>query len=122
MAADLSSRFKVAKEIPSPHQGRHNGGPRIQKAALDVANYIIRWDRESDDPRDRLRVIECVDDSEAYRIYQTCQNASHCSMVNHETRFVYDARKRGRLVFLVRQFERPRFGDIVIRRREGRQS
>ena len=119
MAADLSSRFKVAKKIPPVHN-RRSKGPRIQAAALDVANYIMRWDGESDDPGDRLRVIECVDDSEAGWVYQTCQNASHCSMVNHGTRFVYDARKRGRLVFLVRKFERPKFGDTVIKRERGR--
>lgn len=117
MAGDLSSRFRVAKEIPSPHHDKHHKGPMIQRDALDVATYIIRWDEESDDPKDRLRVIECVDDSEAYRVYQTCQNASRCSMVNHRTRFMYDARKRGRQVFLVRQFERPKFGDTVIKRR-----
>jgi len=121
MAADISSRFRVAKEMPPKHS-RHGRGPRIQDAALDVATYIIRWDEESDDPEDQLRVIECVDDSEAIWIYQTCKNASHCAMVNHETRFVYDARKRGRLVFLIRKFERPRFGYTVIKKERGRQS
>lgn len=111
----------MAREIP-PNHGRRGHGPRIQEAALDVANYIIRWDEESDDIEDRLRVIECVDDSEACWVYQTCKNASHCAMVNHETRFVYDARKRGRLVFLVRKFERPKFGYTVTKRERGRQS
>ena len=115
MAVSLSSRFKPATEIP-PVNSRRGYGPRIQGSALDVAAYIIRWDEESDDPEDRLRVIECVDDNEAVWIYQTCQNASHCSMVNNNTKFAYDARKRGLLVFLVRKCERSRFGDTAIKR------
>lgn len=95
----------VAERIPPVHS-RRGTGSKIQGAALDVATYIMRWDEESDDPKDRLRVIECVDDNEAGWVYQTCQNASHCSMVNHGTRFAYDACKRGLLVFLVRKFER----------------
>lgn len=115
MEADLSSRFKPATEIP-PVNSRRECSPRIQGAALDVATYIIRWDEESDDPEDRLRVIECVDDNEAIWVYQTCQNVSHCSMVNNNTRFVYDARKRGLLVFLVRKCERSRFGVTATKR------
>ena len=108
MEANLSSRFKIAKEIPPAH-GRRGKGPKAPGATLDVAIYIMRWDRESDDPEDRLRVIECVDDNEAGWVYQTCQNASHCSMVNRGTRFVYGAYKRGLLVFLMRRFRRPKF-------------
>lgn len=110
MAANLSSRFKPATEIP-PVNNRRGYGPRIQGAALDVATYIIRWDEESDDPKDWLRVIECVDDNEAKWVYQTCQNASHCSMVNHETKFAYDTCKRGCLIFLVRKFRRTKLQD-----------
>ena len=115
MEANLSSRFKIAKEIP-PVQSRRGYGPRTQGAALDVATYIIRWDEESEDPEDRLRVIECVDDNEAIWIYQICQNASRSSMVSNNTKFAYDARKRGLLVFLVRKCERSIFGETATKR------
>lgn len=108
MEASLSSRFKAAKEIP-PANGRRGKGPRNSGATLDVAIYIMRWDKEPDDPEDRIRVIECVDDNEAVWVYQTCQNASHCSMVNRGARFVYGACKRGLLVFLMKRFKRPKF-------------
>jgi len=107
MAGELKSRFRVATEIPKVHDRR--GTTRLSGASLEVAEYILEWDRDSADPDDRYRVIECVDEKEAHYLQQVVSNASHCAAVNHGTRFIYNACKRGLLVFIVRKRERPRF-------------
>lgn len=107
MAGDLARRFRVATEIPKVHE-RH-GTNRLSGITLEVAEYILKWDKDSEDPGDRYRVIECVDEKEAHYLHQVVSNASHCAAVRYGTRFVYAACKRGLLVFIVRKRQRPRF-------------
>ena len=111
MAGDLSSRFKVAQEIPPVIKSNQNG-PRRSTATREIIDFILAWDRESDDPDDRYRVADCKDKHEAGWLYQVCSNASHSKPVNVGTKFVYDACKRGLQVFLMRKRMRPTFNDI----------
>lgn len=115
MADDLAARFRRAERMP-PVVKRNQRGPRRSAAANEIVNLILDWDRESDDPSDRYRVIDCKDEHEAGWLYQVCANASHSRPVSVGTRFVYDSRKRGLQVFLVRKYERPMLDDINLRR------
>lgn len=105
MAGDLAARFRRAERMP-PVIRSHHVGPRQGAAAREIAELILAWDRESDDPDDRYRVVDCKDASEACRLYQVCANVSHSRPVNIETKYVYDACKRGLQVFLVRKYLR----------------
>lgn len=105
MAGELAARFRRAERMP-PVIRRHHVGPRQGAEAREIVELILAWDRESDDPDDRYRVVDCKDASEAFRLYQVCANASHSRPVNIGTKYVYDACKRGLQVFLVRKYLR----------------
>ena len=111
MADDLAARFHRAERIP-PVVKRNQKGPRRSAAANEIVNFILAWDRESDDPDDRYRVIDCRDEHEAGWLYQVCSNASHSKPVHIGTKFIYDSCKRGLQVFLMRKCVRPIFNDI----------
>lgn len=119
MAGELAARFRRTERMPPVVKANQNG-PRRSGVTNEIVDLILAWDRESDDPDDRYRVADCKDASEAGWLYQVCANASHSKPVYDGTRFVYDARKRGLQVFLVRKFERPKFGDTIIKRGRGR--
>lgn len=111
MAGDLAARFRRAERIP-PVVKRNQKGPRRSAVTNEIVDLILAWDRESDDPDDRYRVVDCKDEHEAGWLYQVCANASHSRPVNVGTRFIYDSCKRGLQVFLVRKHVRPTFNDI----------
>lgn len=111
MVGDLAARFRRAERIP-PVVKRNQRGPRRSAATNEVVGFILAWDKESDDPDDRYRVVDCKDEHEAGWLYQVCVNASHSKPVHVGTRFIYDACKRGSQVFLLRKRVRPTFDDI----------
>lgn len=106
MAGELAARFRRAEKMP-PIIKRNQNGPRQGAAAREIVELIIAWDRESDDPDDRYRVIDCEDASEAGWLYQVCANASRSRPIYVGTKYIYDACKRGLQVFLVRKGVRP---------------
>lgn len=117
MAGDLAARFHKADRIP-PITKKNHVGPRQSVVAREVVEIILAWDRESDDPDDRYRVIDCKDAAEASMLYQVCANASHSRAVYTETKYIYDARKRGLQVFLIREGKRPYYDWLIKERRQ----
>lgn len=110
MAGDLAARFRRAERMPPVVKGNHVG-PKQGPTAKEIVEIILAWDRESDDPDDRYRVIDCKDAAEASLLYQVCANASHSRPIHAGTRYIYDAHKRGLQVFLVRKDVRPLYAN-----------
>lgn len=108
MAGELAARFRRAERIPPVIKGNQNG-PRRSAASSEIIDFILAWERESDDTDDRYRVIDCKDEHEAGWLYHVCVNASHSKSIHTATKFVYDACKRGTQVFLIRKRVRPVF-------------
>lgn len=108
MAGELAARFRKAEKMP-PVIRKHHVGPRQGAAAREITELILAWDRESNDPDDKYRVVNCKDAAEASLLYQVCANASHSRPIYTGARYMYDARKRGLQVFLIREGLRPVF-------------
>ena len=117
MAGDLTARFRRAEKMP-PIVKRNHNGPRQGAAAREIVEIILAWDRESDDPDDRYRVVDCKDAAEASLLYQVCANASHSRPVYTGTKYIYDACKRGLQVFLIRKGKRPYYDWLIKEKRQ----
>lgn len=117
MAGELAARFRRAERIP-PVIKENQNGPRRSAAASEIVDFILAWDKESDDPDDKYRVVDCEDGHEARWLYQVCANASHSRPVYDGTKYIYDVCKRGLQVFLVRKGVRPYYDWLIKEKRQ----